>query len=270
MILDVLISTYGDRLAESIKVLMPESANVRYKIIHQCTSSKDYTAEIESLLDRKDVQYHRLYNRGLSKSRNKAITVSDGDISLIMDDDVALVEDFYSIVCDAFSQNPSADMISFQISEQESGELIKNYPSNAKKHNKQSILRIGSIEMVVRTHVLKQACFPEYLGAGSALPACEEPVYLSRLLERGAKLFYRPLVIAHHPKLSSGKVFDSEATLACRGVAFREIYGLILGFLAVNYFYIKNRNKFSLQGTSAYRAILKGFLMSKTQLEGRI
>ncbi|WP_299791229.1 glycosyltransferase family A protein [uncultured Shewanella sp.] len=273
MILNVLISTYGPRIEEVERVLREPNVNVCYTVVHQCSRDDDYVEVINKLTqERDDVSYHSLYNKGLSRNRNKAVSVACGDICLIMDDDVTLVPNFYEIIAQAFREQPEADMISFQISEYDSGKLLKDYPVKAQRHDLKSILKIGSIEMAIRLTSLqkKNITFPEYLGAGTSLPACEEPVFLSRLIKSGAKLFYRPIVIGHHPILSSGKVFDKADTLICRGVAFREIYGSTIGLAAVFYFYFKNRSKFNLVNQSPIMSLLKGYFMSQSDKTNKL
>ncbi|SUI75467.1 glycosyltransferase family A protein [Shewanella morhuae] len=268
MILNVLISTYGSRISAVKSVFREQNDNVFYTLVHQCELNNDYSETVRDIMKgRNDITYYPLYNKGLSKSRNKAISVAFGDICLVMDDDVTLVSDFYNIIVKSFNEQPNADAITFQISEHPSGRLLKDYPLKAQSHNLKSILKVGSIEFAFRLKSILKAeiVFPEYLGAGTNLPACEEPVFLSKLIKSGVKIFYQPIIIAHHPMLSSGKVFKVENTLLCRGVAFREIYGKIFGLAAICYFYVRNFDKFELHDKYAFISLLKGYFMSQVE-----
>lgn len=56
------------------------------------------------------------YNeKGISKSRNKALEISDGDILLLCDDDVIYNDEHEKIIKEEFGKNKDADIIVFNL-----------------------------------------------------------------------------------------------------------------------------------------------------------
>ncbi|QYJ85014.1 glycosyltransferase family 2 protein [Shewanella mesophila] len=261
--LSILISTYKERISAVKDVVKHKHPSLSYIVVHQ-VETELFQDEVQKLChDRPDIHYIALEGMGLAKSRNVAIANAVGDYILIMDDDVTLKPDIYQLVINAFDKQEKADLITFQIADTDTGALLKDYPKDIIVHNRKTILKTGSIEMACKLESLRNSrvCFPEYLGAGTSLPACEEPVFLSRLIDKKLRLESCPQVIGYHPKLSSGKVFNTEEALLCRGVAFRQIFGVFLGIPAICYFYLKNRSKFQLEGKFSFILLLKGYFM---------
>lgn len=266
-LVEVLIATYEERISCVKSVVAQQHANLRYRVVHQTPSGNQYAEEVSQLITgRDDINYHRLQSRGVTKSRNWALKHAEGDIIVFMDDDVLLEKNFYEVIVKAFQAMPQADLLTFSIKETGTDALLKPYPASSIRHHKGSILKVGTIEVAGRLSRLREAAqaFPEYLGAGTSLSACDEPVYLSRLMKAGLRLFSYPQVIACHPRLSSGKVFENESQFVCRGVAFREIFGMWLAPFAIVYFYLKNRSKFSWAEGSPLSAFFKGYFLYST------
>ena len=266
--LSILISTYKERISAVQDVVKQKHPSLSYIVVHQ-VETELFQDEVQQLCNgRPDIQYIALNGMGVAKSRNVAIANAFGDYILFMDDDVVLKPNIYQLVLDAFAKQKNADVITFQIADVDTGSLLKNYPMCSIIHNKRTILKIGTIEIACKLESLKnsQSYFPEYLGAGTNLPACDEPVFLSRLLDKKLKLESSPHVIGYHPKLSSGKVFNTEEGLLCRGVAFKQIFGKFGGIPAICYFYLKNRSKFQVKGKHSFFILLKGYFMPVSKL----
>lgn len=266
--LSILISTYKERISAVQNVVKQKHPCLSYIVVHQ-VETELFQDEVRQLChDRADIHYIALEGMGLAKSRNVAIANAVGDYILIMDDDVILKSDIYQLVIDAFAKQVKADVITFQIADVDTGSLLKDYPNDIIVHNMKTILKTGSIEIACKLESLRNSrvCFPEYLGAGTSLPACEEPVFLSRLINKKLRLESYPQVIGYHPKLSSGKVFNTEEALLCRGVAFKQIFGKFGGIPAICYFYLKNRSKFQVKGKHGFFILLKGYFMPVSKL----
>ena len=264
--LTVLVSTYNERVKSLDNLLARYNRNVKYIVVHQVDNSEDYREWSDKLIARrKDLRYSLLLSSGVTKSRNIALSQVDGDYALFMDDDVKLADDFHITILEFFAKHSDASVLTFQAGNMESGEALKDYPTKVQRHTKISILKVGTIEVAFDVKAVQATgvCFPEHLGAGSCLPACDEPVFLARLMAKGLKLMFIPETIVFHPELSSGKVFVSENTLLCRGVAFREIFGRFISIPVIILFYLKNRGKFQLSNQSAFLALCKGYLMTK-------
>ena len=265
-VLTVLISTYNDRVKLLDTVLLPHHECIKYIIVHQVDKGEDYSNYTEKLTaEREDVRYILSRTTGVTRSRNIALAQVDSDYALFMDDDVKLAADFYHIILNSFEQYPKASLLTFQAGDIDTGEPLKNYLSEAQDHTKLSILKVGTIEVAFDVSAVKATGvqFPEYLGAGTSLPTCDEPVFLARLMAKGHSLAFIPKTIVYHPRLSSGKEFVAENAFVCRGVAFKDIFGRFVSIPVIILFYLKNRRKFQLKNQSALLALFKGYLKTK-------
>jgi len=66
------------------------------------------------------------YQKGVTKSKNKALEHGNGEICLLSDDDIIFKPNIDKKIINAFENNPEADIITFQIETPE-GEPFKNY-----------------------------------------------------------------------------------------------------------------------------------------------
>ena len=112
MDIEVLISAMNLKNEQEFRELIARSKiTTKSLLINQVT--KD---DIEPF-DIKEGE-HRLLSfkeKGLSKSRNKALANSVGDIAILCDDDVIYVDNYEKIIKDAYEKNPDADIIAFYI-----------------------------------------------------------------------------------------------------------------------------------------------------------
>ncbi|WP_108947136.1 glycosyltransferase family 2 protein [Shewanella halifaxensis] len=260
--LTVLIATYNDRVNLLDRVFAEAHPHMRYIVVHQVDDQQDYNDVAEKMCQgRNDIDYVLSSTTGVTKSRNIALSLVSSDYAVFMDDDVRLADNFYDTIIASFQSSPESSVLTFQAADIEEGGLLKNYLTEQKTHTRISILKVGTIEVAFDVKAVKNcgAMFPEYLGAGTSLPACDEPVFLARVMSRGLTLTFIPKVIVFHPKLSSGKEFITENSLVCRGVAFRDIFGRVSSIPVIVLFYLKNRKKFKLTGQSALLALFKGY-----------
>ncbi|WP_425639525.1 glycosyltransferase family 2 protein [Algoriphagus yeomjeoni] len=172
-----------------------------------------------------DFQFFSFNERGLSKSRNRAIEHSTADIALIADDDVVFTDDLQSKIKAGFAKFPDADILTFKILTP-SGQPYKNYANNAFKHDRSSIYKVSSVEMVVKVSKLKEAGlkFDERFGLGTSYPSGEEMIFLNDALNKGLNIYFIPEYIVSHPLESSGKILDDKY-FRSKGALIRRLYG---------------------------------------------
>lgn len=177
--------------------------------------------------------------KGLSKSRNRALNKVNEGICIIADDDIFYTEKYVDIIEEAYLKNPDADIITFQVQTPD-GKLFKNYPSKKYYHNKYSILKVSSIEITFRSSKIKEKeiKFDEKFGLGSEFPVGEEAIFLKDCLDQGLKILYIPKVIVCHKKESTGDNLDSDG-IKNKGAVFRRIYKKNAGFLSIIFHFKK-------------------------------
>ena len=132
--------------------------------------------------------------RGLSKSRNYALSQAEGDICILCDDDVTYVDDYESIVIDAFHKLPQADVIVFNTSPINAiGQ--RNPITKIKKAPK--FKSYGSVRIAFRLNSIRRAnvWFNVNFGAGGTYSLGEESLWLNGVRRKGLKIYEHPATI---------------------------------------------------------------------------
>jgi len=239
--LTIAISTFGDRIDFINEYTFDK--RVFYIILWQ--SSSDADMELPS-----NVKLIKLSSIGVTHSRNTAIELCDTEWLWFMDDDVHITEDVISYLLNTLEHRDKNRVIISSVID-EDGFSMKAY--NKKSSDSiLDVLNVGTIQIILNNNVIKDegVRFPIYMGAGNKYPACDEPIFLSRLLK--AKLIsgfvFDDRLIVSHPKYSSGMNLSGKGQLISRAILFREAFGFPLCIMASFYFFIKN---FSLIGSKS-------------------
>lgn len=156
---------------------------------------------VKRLLPKSDIVKgnHRFLSfneKGLSRSRNRAIDNSVGDICLIADDDMKYVDDYEQKVLAAYKKYPDADIIAFIVDREN-----KVFSPKIKKEGRVSALmtmKLSSVQLTFRRKSIvdKNIRFDEEFGAGSKYPWGEENIFLFDCIRKGCKVYYAPVKIA--------------------------------------------------------------------------
>jgi len=221
----VLICTHNDGIHELKVKMLPQLKNCDVFISHQITDG--YKAEIFS---EENIRYDVLHSKGLSKNRNNCLRHLQNDINLIADDDLDYIDAFEEKILSAFSENPDADIITFQM---HGKERFKT----GRKHSRWSIIKVQSVVIAFRKKSIENSniFFDERFGLGAEYISGEENIFLKDSFDKGLKLLAGPAVIVRHPHISSGEVFSDELVKAKIAV-FKRMYGNFISFLSIFYF----------------------------------
>jgi len=131
--------------------------------------------------------------RGLSKSRNMALSYATGDYCLIADEDVTFEKGYENLILDAFYQQKKADVISFNY-------IAKNKKTTRKPNmnRKAPYFRYySSVSLAFnRIKLVKNGIhFNELIGAGSQYGAGEESLLLIDCRKCGLHVYENENVI---------------------------------------------------------------------------
>ena len=162
-------------------------------VINQCDRECEKTVSHPTDAGNVTVTYVETKERGLSKSRNMALSKASADICMLCDNDVEYVRDYDSIAENAFGAYPDADVIVFFIKRPERSEPIFDRP---KKMGYLSTMKIFSPEIALRKKSIEGLRFNELFGAGAKYFMGEENIFLYECLKRGMKIMYVPKMIA--------------------------------------------------------------------------
>jgi len=201
--INILISTIDDRINGVVNVLLPPREDVQYIISHQYTDGK--YKSVPEALNRNDVSFSQMHGRGLTKSRNNALNMADGEIGLIADDDVTYNDHYIDTLKKIFLGNPDIDIALFKIRTKDGEPAYKKYP-DYEGQVKNLDFSVSSIEIGFNIPRVKESgiFFDERFGVGSdCIIGSEENIFIEDCLKAGLRVFVVPEYVVEHPYLST-------------------------------------------------------------------
>ncbi len=168
------------------------NADTDILIINQCNKD-DYSEEI---YNGHKIRMISTTERGLSKSRNKALKNACGDICVLCDDDVIYNTGYKEEILKAFSERKDADIIAFNVEHKNARhkrKMNKSFKKAPKFHTYCSVSLVFKHKNILKEEVL----FNELFGAGSGvITSGEEAVWQNDALKKGLKIYEHPFCIA--------------------------------------------------------------------------
>src|SRR5699024_4944362 len=180
--IDVLIATMERDADDFLDVMFPEALP---KNVHVWVVNQSETRQLASTRPR--VKVLNTTEKGLSKSRNMALSATTADVCVFADDDVVFLADFAEKISRAYRQLPHCDFIRFRY-ECAPGIVAKSYPLHPKTElSWPDVLSCSSLEMTLRPKAVRaqQLTFDERFGLGSTYVMGEEQVFLGQLKQAG-------------------------------------------------------------------------------------
>lgn len=135
-------------------------------------------------------------DRGLSKSRNKAIAHATADICMLADDDLVYREGYGEKIISAFQAHEDMALIGFEVQGIE--QKFKDYPKEAHPVGYLQSMKMASVEIAFRRKEIaaKNLQFNELIGAGTKYLMGEENAFLFHCLKAGLHIYFLPIVIS--------------------------------------------------------------------------
>lgn len=208
-------------------------------------------------------------DRGLTKSRNLAISKSDADICLICDDDEVFEHDYISKILSAYKHLNDADIIVFKMRNR-----TASFPDRVMRLKFPYTLKVSSWQISFRRKSLidNGVRFDELLGAGTGNGAEEELKFLRDCEKKNLKIYYVPSVIASvsQEKSTWFKGFDKQF-FRNRGNTTRYILGLPLASVYAIYYVIKKRKMYSddISMLGALTSVFSGIFENKISKQSK-
>lgn len=190
MNIEVLISTMQQKDLSLIDKMNISTDALIINQLNRCDS------QISTLSEEK-VRMLSFNEKGLSRSRNKAIENADGEICIIADDDVEYHENYNDIISEAYNKYTEADIIAFSV-RRKGGRNLKKAENRFKKVNLLSSMRLSSVQLTFKRKsiVNKGIKFNELFGSGSnEYQMGEENIFLSECFRKNCKIIFIPLEI---------------------------------------------------------------------------
>ena len=258
MSIDVLISTMNLFTNKQYNDLL-KNMNIKNNsvVINQCPGS-------DKLLNLSNDKNNRIYsysNKGLSISRNNAISKSKADICILADDDLRYNENYQQIVLNAYEKYPEADLIAFYVS--------SDNPNNVKpklSFGKVGLLKsfkIQSVQLTFRRDKIqeKNIKFDELFGAGTELYMGEENIFIFDCIKSGLHLYSYPVEFAklNNRESSWFKGYD-EKYFQVKSACFYRMSKFFWLFLCIQF--IVRKYKIYKKDISSFKA-LKNMVIGK-------
>lgn len=173
-----------------------ERLNIRTDavIVNQCGREGEYTRQTDSSGREVTVRVAERDEKGLSRSRNLAISMASDDICILCDNDIRYEDDASEVIVQAFLRHPDAGIICFFIERPERKSPVKDREGEM---SKKDMMRIFSPEIALRTSKLGDLRFSEDFGAGAKYSMGEENIFLFEAKRRGIECIYVPEKIAN-------------------------------------------------------------------------
>ena len=216
---EFLFSTVNGRLFERNAAVLRTAR--RWKAIDQRQARSDAETAPPD-----DARILAVNERGLSKSRNRAIAMLTADIGMLCDDDIGLPDDAPERVARAFVRHPDADVILFPVLDPDSGSLTYLPPPRWWPRS-QRILSACSVQIAFRREAVhgKGVRFDERFGFGTKFPSAEETIFLTNALRAGLRIEWDEVPVAIHPLESSGRDYADPVLAKAKGAALARMFG---------------------------------------------
>jgi glycosyltransferase involved in cell wall biosynthesis len=258
-ILTIAISTLYFNREKLVNMLLELSLDIKhfvnFLVVSQLENEDKYFLY-------KGIDIYLSSDKGLSKSRNFAISKCETEWIWFQDDDIALIIEHLPALLKKL-ERADYELQLIRVASLENPKIgFKNYERY--KINKRALsLRVSSIEMIVRTSFIKHKgiFFDENLGLGTSLPSGEENLFFYECVVRNrARYCLYPDSVCLHTTLIDTRNIDHEGRYKARGYLLRRIRSL-LSLIAFIWWGVRNSND-SVKRTLRLRLMLKGFFHS--------
>lgn len=163
-------------------------------------------------------RFFSFQEKGLSKSRNKALDHSNADVVVISDDDEIFQQDVLEQVEKLHTQYSNYDFIMFHVENVGAHQWDKPTPISYIKS-----MKLKSVQMSIKMDAIKKKNlrFDESFGIGAPYFWGEENIFLFDALRKKCKMLYVPITIAKCDDSESGwDRANSPENCRKRGVIF--------------------------------------------------
>lgn len=204
--------------------------------------------------------------RGVGLNRNIALLAADADILLFADDDMVYKDDMPRAVCDAFRENPQADVMIFGI------DIIKNGVVTEHRRNKSAQLHVwnsmkyGAVRIAIRRKSLLNGNvqFSQLFGGGCMYSAGEDSLFLKACFDAGLRVYSHEYVLGTCCKdTSSWFTGYGEKYFYDKGALVRHLFPRTC-YLMAPYFAIRFKRETDVSVGNRLKLVFRGVRESKT------
>lgn len=203
--------------------------------------------------------------RGVGRSRNRALERATADIVLFSDEDIRYVDGYARTIIDEFEKHPSADMLLFNIDvieERRTYHIEKEHRVTWKNCG-----RYPTYSFAVRRNKLHAAGirFNLNYGGGAKYGCGEDSLFIMDCVKNGFKIYAVPITIGREEyRPSTWFNGYNEKYFYDKGALYKPLYGILAGPLAIRYLLVHKNTLFADESQEirnwrqAYKIMKKG------------
>lgn len=186
--IEVLVSTMHQKNTDLIEKMNLQSDAI---IINQ-TDVHDYQ---QCTRGEHRIKFYSFAERGVGLSRNCALMRATADICILADDDMVFEDGYCATVQQVFDENPSADVVIFNLIEKDS---VRRVNDKVKKIHKLNYMNYGAARVAFRRKGVSYhgICFNQNFGGGTQHQCGEDTLFLRDCLDAGLNMIAVPVAIA--------------------------------------------------------------------------
>lgn len=254
MTLDVLMSTLSEKSPETL--LRMASVTGSAVLVNQAQP----TETVRVISENPHWIVVETPERGLSRSRNRALRESRADYCLLADDDELFNPDYEARVLRAFQENADADILAFEVHHWDRERT--RLPFRRRGIGPWAAMRLTSVQLALRRESVLRAGveFDEDFGSGSAHGSGEEYIFLRDAMRAGLTIGVVGLEIASlRPGQEASSWFSGVDSryLESRGAIFRRADPVMYPLLSLQWV-LRKRTFHGTPLLGAYRTMLAG------------
>jgi len=181
--------------------------------------------------------------KGVGKSRNRAIDAACGDIVLFSDDDIVYDDGYAEKVIKEFEAHPEADALFFNF--EVVPERRTYFNTDYKRVHIWNGGRYPAYSIALRRDALIKSGvrFSELFGGGAKYSCGEDSLFIRDCLKAGLKMYRTHACLGHEEPRPGGestwfKGYD-EKYFFDRGVLYAYLYGALAALMGLRYVYAK-------------------------------
>lgn len=201
-----------DRMNIKTNVIFANQTN------ENCFDEKEYEFGTAQMISTK--------TRGVGINRNIALLASEAEILLFSDDDMCYYDGTLESVKEAFSKNPTADVIIFSLDITKNGEIIRRKHHKTGRAYLWNSLKYGTVVVAVKRKALLRANikFSEIFGGGCPFSCGEDSLFIKECFNNRLKVYKHSYVLGSCSK-------DSSSWFTGFGDKYLYDKGVLLSFL---------------------------------------
>ena len=244
---------------------LPSKMNLRTDAVIINQSSEDSAREIQTK-NGKRVRIFECNERGVGRSRNRALSEAKADIVLFSDEDIVLDDDYAEKVLAEFEKDPGADLILFNVEVHENRRTY--WTDKKKKVSKFNCGRYPAYSAAARLKSLNKANvkFSLLFGGGATYSNGEDSLFFTDCLRAGLKMTAVPVKIGKETYRDSTWFKGyTEKFFYDRGVLFHFLYGKAAVLWAARFAIVKRKVMCrEIPPAKAFNLMKKGIMKGKS------